>query len=198
MVQTAGNNAQLNETRGAERPPSSPISPAFFINFDVVTRAPSANLAAMSNGRLARFVGAVFVAAVVVAGPGTAAVAHATPAASVGVYPPLIHFDQALRGGEFLDTFGVLNDTGQRRVLQFRAGGRNGALAAPGFLGQSRHRHHEDLGARRPAQPRPSWSSRSRRLWPTVSTAVKWQSFQPRRKPPARAKRRSGWVRLLT
>ena len=123
MVQTAGNNAQLNETRGAERPPSSPISPAFFINFDVVTRAPSANLAAMSNGRLARFVGAVFVAAVVVAGPGTAAVAHATPAASVGVYPPLIHFDQALRGGEFLDTFGVLNDTGRGEYFNFGLAG---------------------------------------------------------------------------
>ena len=77
----------------------------------------------MSNGRLARFVGAVFVAAVVVAGPGTAAVAHATPAASVGVYPPLIHFDQALRGGEFLDTFGVLNDTGRGEYFNFGLAG---------------------------------------------------------------------------
>ena len=152
----------------------------------------------MSNGRLARFVGAVFVAAVVVAGPGTAAVAHATPAASVGVYPPLIHFDQALRGGEFLDTFGVLNDTGRGEYFNFGLAG----ATAPWLRLVSSANHATAItkiwAPGGTAQPRPSWSSRSRRLWPTVSTAVKWQSFQPRRKPPARAKRRSGWVRLLT
>ncbi len=81
----------------------------------------------MSIGRLARFAGAIFVASMVLVGPGTTAIADPTPAPAVGVYPPVIHFDRALRGGKFLATFGVLNGTGRGEYFNF---GLAGATAA--------------------------------------------------------------------
>jgi hypothetical protein len=83
----------------------------------------------MSIRRLAQFVGALFcvptlcVTAAAVA-PGTAALAS-TPALapSVGAYPTVIRFDQALRGGEYLDTFGVINSTGSGESFTFGLAG---------------------------------------------------------------------------
>ncbi len=149
MVQTAGNNAQLNETRGAERPPSSPISPAFFINFDVVTRGPlgepgSDEQWAARAVRRRRFCGG--------GGRGGAGDRSRRPRHTSCVGRRLSPSHPFRPGASGRGVPGHVRRPQRhrtRRVLQFRAGGRNGALAAPGFLGQSRHRHHEDLGARR-------------------------------------------------
>ena len=82
----------------------------------------------MSIRRLAQFVGALFcvpsLCTAAAVAPGTAALAS-TPALapSVGVYPTVIRFDQALRGGEYLDTFGVLNSTGSGENFTFGLAG---------------------------------------------------------------------------
>ena len=150
----------------------------------------------MSIGRLARFAGAIFVASMVLVGPGTTAIADPTPAPAVGVYPPVIHFDRALRGGKFLATFGVLNGTGRGEYFNF---GLAGATAA--WLRLDSSANHTTaitkVWAPGPARPLPYSSSTFPRRWPTVSTAVNWPLSQPRRRPPTRAKRRSGSGRPL-
>jgi hypothetical protein len=77
----------------------------------------------MSIRRLAQFVGVIFLVSAALAGSGTAVMASPPGAPSVGAYPTVIRFDQALRGGEYLDTFGVLNGTGTGEYFSFGLAG---------------------------------------------------------------------------
>ena len=73
----------------------------------------------VSNRRLGRLVVGVFSTLSLVAGPATVAGAAASGASSVGVYPTTVNFQQALRGGQFVDTIGIINGTPQGQYFNF-------------------------------------------------------------------------------
>ena len=77
----------------------------------------------VSNRRLGRLVGGIFASLALVAGPATVAAASTSGASSVGVYPTTVTFDQALRGGQFVDTIGIINGTPQGQFFDFGLGG---------------------------------------------------------------------------
>ncbi len=66
----------------------------------------------------------IFCVTAAIVGPGAAAVASQPDLApSVGAYPTVIRFDQALRGDQYQDTFGVINSTGSGQTFTFGLAG---------------------------------------------------------------------------
>jgi hypothetical protein len=74
----------------------------------------------MSSRRLERLVGGIFASLALVAGPATAAAASTASGSSVGVYPTVVSFNQALRGGTpYADTIGIINGTPRGEYFYF-------------------------------------------------------------------------------
>jgi hypothetical protein len=100
----------------------------------------------MSSGRLGRFTGVVVLTLLVatsllVTTPVVPAGAVTPGNSSVGVYPTTVNFDQALRGGQFLDTIGVINGTPQGQYFDFGLKG----PAAPWLKVVSSSNHSDQL-----------------------------------------------------
>jgi hypothetical protein len=66
-----------------------------------------------------RLLGGIFASLAVVAGPVTVASASSPGASSVGVYPTVIAFNEALRGETNLETIGIINGTPQGQYFSF-------------------------------------------------------------------------------
>ena len=123
----------------------------------------------MSIRRLAQVVGVLFLVSAALAGPGTAAMATPPDAPSVGAYPTVIHFDQALRGGEYVDTFGVLNSTGSGEYFSFGLAG----ATAPWLHVVSSDNHSAGITkVWAPGGPRPSTAVLELQVPPTLANGI--------------------------
>jgi hypothetical protein len=123
----------------------------------------------MSIRRLAQFVGVIFLVSAALAGSGTAAVATAPDAPSVGAYPTVIDFHSALRGGEFIETFGVLNSTGTGEYFSF---GLAGTTAPWLHVVSSSNRSTPITKVWAPSGPRPSTAVLELQVPPTLANGT--------------------------
>jgi hypothetical protein len=123
----------------------------------------------MSIRRLAQVVGVLLLVSAALAGPGTAVMATPPEAPSVGAYPTVIHFDQALRGGDYVDTFGVLNGTGSGEYFSFGLAG----TTAPWLHVVSSANHSTGITkVWAPGGPRPSTAVLELQVPPTLANGI--------------------------